>query len=73
MNSNRLVVFAASVQWADAVKVVSRGTSRSRTSVTWRIRWSVSAAQKDGERGGKFPTVRLEHLLGLIGGSHSTA
>ncbi len=44
INSNRLAVFAASLQWADAVKVVSRGTPRSRTSVTWGIRWSVSAA-----------------------------
>ncbi len=34
MNSKRLAVFAASLQWADAVKVVSRGTPRSRTSVT---------------------------------------
>ncbi len=49
MNSNRLAVFAASLQWVDAVKVVSRGTPRSRTSETWGIRWSVSAAEKDGE------------------------
>ncbi len=55
--SKRLVVFAASPQWADAVKVVSRGTPRSRTSVTWGIRWSVSAAEKE----------RHEHLLGLVG------
>ncbi len=53
MNSNIHAVFAASLQWADAVKVVSRGTPRSRTSVTWRIRWSVSAAEKDGEKGGR--------------------
>ncbi len=37
-NSKRIAVFAASMQWADAVKVVSRGTPRSRTSVTWGIR-----------------------------------
>ncbi len=42
----------------------------SRTSVTWGIRRSVSAAEKDGERGGRFPTVRHEHLLGLIGRSN---
>ncbi len=30
-------------------------------------------AEKDGERGGRFPTVKHEHLLGLIGRSHSTA
>ncbi len=52
MNSKRLAVFAASMQWADAVKVVLRGTTRSRTSVTWGIRWSVSAAENDGESGG---------------------
>ncbi len=28
MNSKRLAVFAASMQWADAVKVVSRGNPR---------------------------------------------
>ncbi len=58
-----------SLQWADAVMVVSRGTPKSRTSVTWEIWWSVSAAEKDGEREGRFPTVRHEHLLGLIGRS----
>ncbi len=42
-------VFAASMQWADAVNVVSRGTPRSQTSVIWGIRWPVSAAEKDGE------------------------
>ncbi len=73
MNSKRLAVFAASMQWADAVKVVSRGTPRYRTSVTWGIRWSVSAAEKDGESGGRFPTVRHEHLFGLIGRSHFPA
>ncbi len=52
---------------------MSRGTSRSRTPVTWGIRWSVSAAEKDKERGGRFPTVRYEHLLGLIGRSHFPA
>ncbi len=33
----------------------------------------MSAAEKDGERGGRFPTVRYEHLLGLIGRSHFPA
>ncbi len=55
------------------MKVVSRGTPRSRTSVTWGIRWSVCAAEKDGESGGRFPTVRHAHLLGLIGRSHFPA
>ncbi len=73
MNSKGLAVFAASMQWADAVKVVSRGTPRSRTSVVWRIRWSVSAAEKDGEIGGRFPTMRHAHLFGLICRSHFTA
>ncbi len=48
MKNNGIAVFAASLQWADAVKVVSRGTPRSRTPMTWGIRWSVSAAEKDG-------------------------
>ncbi len=73
MNSKRLAVFTASMQWADAVKVVSRGTLRSRTSVTWGIRWPVSAAKNDGESGGRFPTVRHAHLLGLIGRSYFPA
>ncbi len=73
MNSKRLAVFAASLQWADAVKVMSRETPRSRTSETWGIRWSVSAAENDGEIGGRFPTVRPAHLLGLIGRSHFSA
>ncbi len=73
MNSKRQAVFAASVQWADAVKVMSRGTPRSRTSVTWGIRWSVFAAENDGESGGRFPTVRHAHLWGVIGRSHSSA
>ncbi len=73
MNSKRLAVFAASVQWADAVKVMSRSTPRSRTSVTWGLRWSVSAAEIVGESGGRFPTVRHAHLLGLIGRSHFSA
>ncbi len=68
MNSKRLTVFAASMHWTDAVKVVSRGTPRSRTSVTWGIRWSVSAAENDGESG-----RRHAHLLGLIGMSHFSA
>ncbi len=37
MNSKRLAVFAASRQWADAVKVVSRGTSC--TSATFFIQY----------------------------------
>ncbi len=41
--------------------------------MTWGIWWSVSAAKKDGERGGRFPTMRHEHLLGLIRRSHSPA
>ncbi len=67
MKSNRLAVFAASLFWADAVKVVSRGTPSYRTPVTWGPWWSVSAAEKDGERGGRFPAV------GLIGRSHVPA
>ncbi len=73
MKSNRLAVFAASLQCTDEVNVVSRGTPRSRTSVTWGIWWSVSAAEKDGERGGRSPIVRHEHFLGLIDRSHSPA
>ncbi len=69
MNSNHLAVFAASLKWADVVKVVPWGTPRPRTSMTWGIRWSVSATEKDGERGGRLPTVTHEHLLGLIGRS----
>ncbi len=71
MESNHLAVFAASLQFTDEVKVVSRGAPRSRTSVTWGIWWSASASEKDGERGGRFPTVKHEQLLGLIGWSHS--
>ncbi len=67
MNSKPLAVFAASLQWDGAVKVMSRGTPRSRTSVTWGIWWSVSAAENDRESGGRFPTVRHADLLGLIG------
>ncbi len=55
MKSKHLAVFAASLQWADAVKVVSRRTPRSRTLVTCGSRWSVSAAEKDGERGREVP------------------
>ncbi len=50
-----------------------RGAPRSRTSVTWGIRWSVSATEKDGESGGRLPTVRHAHLLELIGRSHFPA
>ncbi len=66
MNSNRLPVFAASLQWVDEVKVLSRGTPKG-------IRWLASAEEKDGERGGRFPTMRHAHLLGLIGRSHFPA
>ncbi len=52
---------------------MSRVIPGSRTSVTWGNRWSVSAEEKDGERGERFPTVRHEHLLGLIGRSHFPA
>ncbi len=61
------------MQWADALKVVSRGTPRSRTLVTWGIWWLVSAVEKDGESEGRFPTVRHAHLLGLTGRSHFPA
>ncbi len=37
------------------------------------LRTSVSAAKKDEESGGRFPTVRHAHLLGLIGRSHFSA
>ncbi len=73
MNSKRLAVFAASTQWAVAVKVVSRGTPRPRTSVTWGIRWSVSAAENKGESGGRVPTVRHAHWLELIAWSYFSA
>ncbi len=73
MKSNRLAVFATSLHCTDEVKGVTRGAPRSRTSVTWGIWWLASAADKDGERVGGFPTVRHEYLLGLIGRSHSPA
>ncbi len=73
MKGNRLAIFTASLQCIDKAKVVSRGIPRSQTSVTRGIWWLVSATGNDGERGGRFPTVRHEHLLGLIGRSHSTA
>ncbi len=73
MERNRLAVFAASLQWAGVVKVVSRGTPRSWTSATCGIRWSVSAAEKGEERGGRFQALRHAHLLGLIGRSHLSA
>ncbi len=72
MNLNRPAVFAASL-CTDEVKVVSRGTPRPEASVTLEIRWLASAAEQDGERGGRFPTVRHEHVLGLIDRSHSSA
>ncbi len=33
----------------------------------------MSAAENDGESGGRFPTVRHAHLLGLLGRSHFSA
>ncbi len=33
----------------------------------------MSVAEKDGESGGRLPTVRHAHLLGLIGRSHFSA
>ncbi len=71
--NKRIAVFAASLQWADAVKAVSRGAPRSRRSVTCGIRWSVSASEKDGESEGRFSTVMHEHLLGFICTSHFPA
>ncbi len=53
------------MQWADVVKVVSRGTPRSRTSVTWGIRKSVSAVEKDGESGGKVPDGEVCTFVGV--------
>ncbi len=50
-----------------AQPLVSRGNPWSRTSMNWGIWWSASGAAKDGERGRSFPTMRHEHLLGLIG------
>ncbi len=41
--------------------------------MTLELRWLASAAEKDGERGGRLPTVRHEHVLGLIERSHSRA
>ncbi len=52
MNSNRLAVFAASLQCFDEGKVASRGRTRSRMTVTWEFWWLVSA-----ERRGRIPTV----------------
>ncbi len=73
MNNTRLAVFAASLQCTDKMKVMPRGTPKSRSSMTWGIWWLASSAEKDGGRGGKFPTVRHGHLLELIGWSHSHA
>ncbi len=61
MSSKHLAVFAASMQWADAVKVVSRGNPKVS---------DVGNLVKDRKKAGRFPTVRHEHLLGLIGRSH---
>ncbi len=68
MKSNRAAVFAASLRCTDEVNVVSRGTDVGDLGNGW----SVSAAEKDGEREGRFPPVRHEHLLRLIGRSHSS-
>ncbi len=59
-NSNHLAVFAASLRCIDEVKVVSRRTPRTRTSVTWGIWRLASAAEKDRERGGRFLQVQAE-------------
>ncbi len=72
MNSKRLAVFAASLQWADAVKVVSRGTPRSRTCDLGNSVVGVCRAERR-KSGGRFPTVRHAHFLGLIGRSHFPA
>ncbi len=48
MNSGRLAIFADSLQYFDKVKVVLRGTPRSRTLVTWGMWRLASAAEKDG-------------------------
>ncbi len=61
------------LQCIDEVKAVSRGTPRSRTTVAWGIWWLASAAEKGGERRGRFATVRHEHFLGFVGRSHSPA
>ncbi len=66
MKGNHLAVFAASLQCTDEAKVMSRDTTRSLTLVTWGILWTVSASEQDGERGGRFPSVRHENSLGLI-------
>ncbi len=73
MKVSLLAVFAAPLQITDKMKIVPMGTSRSRTSVTWGIWRLASAAENDGEKEGKFPPGRHEHLLGLIGRSHSPA
>ncbi len=58
MKSNRFTVVAASLQCTGGVKVVSRGRTRSRVSVTWGIWWLASAAaEKDTERRGRFQAV----------------
>ncbi len=67
MKNNLLATIAASLQCTDEVKVVSRGTARSWTYVTW----SVSAAVIGGETGERFPTVSHERLWRLIGRPHS--
>ncbi len=53
MKSNRLAVFVGSLQCADEVKVLSRGTPRSQASVTWGIWWLAPVAGKHG--GGEVP------------------
>ncbi len=78
MNSKRLAVFAASLQWADGVKVVSRGTPRSRTSVTLGMRWSVSLnttvieLNTAGNTNFNQKTKRCEIYLQTTDGMHAT-
>ncbi len=59
-HEKQLSIAVATLQCTDGVKVVLRGTLRSRTPLTWGIWWLASAAEEDGERGWRFPTVRHE-------------
>ncbi len=63
MKRNPLVAFTASLQWADVLKVVSRGTPRPWTSVTWGIRRSVYVADKDEE--GEVPNIEACTFVGV--------
>ncbi len=58
MKVNRLVVFTTSLWWTVYVKVVSRETPKCLTTVTWRIRWLVSASENGEQMGEMFPFVR---------------